>query len=130
MKKNPNVESFEAEMNARPVAQPVTNPEKKYTMPEDSLQSVFADSYMRERERFNSMYGVLENNPPFEYPQYAAKTPQSTAQTQQDAAAEEIPSDTVPLKKYKKVKCWLVTFILLFAVALGGIAYLVVSELL
>lgn len=108
--------------------EPVATPEQ------NNLQTIFSDAYMRERERFNSIYGTLDNNPPFQYTDYMEKTVAPVVPVEEDVddvQAEQIAAeDTVPLKKYKKAKGWAVFFLITTAIAVGAVVYFIVDKLL
>lgn len=89
---------------------------KEGAVQKETLQTYFKDAYMRERERFNSMFGTLDYNPPFDYTDYNKK--EETAETQ-----KEILEDMVPLKKYKKSKRATVAFVILSLIFLGAAAF-------
>ena len=80
--------------------------ESGFSLPPETLQAYYRDAYMRERERFNSMFGTLDYNPPYEEPICKEK-------------AEEPQEEMVPKKKYKKAKGALASFIVLTVVFLA-----------
>lgn len=88
---------------------------KNSVIPKETLQTYFKDAYMRERERFDSMFGVLEYNPPFEYPEYQKEEHQ--------AEIKRIIESTVPKKKYKKNKKARTAFVILTLIFLASTLY-------
>lgn len=87
---------------------------QEFTVPKDTLQNYYKDAYMRERERFNSMFGTIEFNPPYEAPVYADN---DTLQNNEQVA------NIAPQKKLKKTKRALCVFVILTIAALGAAAY-------
>lgn len=83
------------------------------TVSQETLQTYYKDAYMRERERFNSMFGALDYNPVYEAPIYEEKAATETV------VAEEV----VPAKKLKKARGALAVFIILTIAFLGAAAY-------
>ena len=78
----------------------------------ETLQAYFKDAYMKERDRYNSMFGVLDNNPPFEYKVSQREEPQEIARV-----------DISSTKKLKKVKRTKNVFIVLSLVLLGAVVF-------
>lgn len=83
-------------------------------VPKETLQTYFKDAYMRERERFNSMFGTLEYNPPFEYPDYKKEEAIET---------QVVVEDEMLVKKYKKAKRTATAFVILTVIFLGAAAF-------
>lgn len=107
--------------NAQPVPQPAQETQKKYSLPLDTLQAYYNNAYMKERERFNSMFGVLPNNPPFENPEYYNKN---------ESTEEPVPQEPqVPLAKYKKLKGALTAIVILGILSLGAALFFAISYL-
>lgn len=81
-----------------------------FSIPPDTLQSYYKDAYMKERERFNSMFGTLDYNPPYEEP--------ICKETQQQEQEEMVSK-----KKYKKAKGAVAAFVVLTVVFLASTAF-------
>lgn len=81
----------------------------------DTLRAYYKDAYMRERERFNSMFGTLDYYPPYEEPK-------------EEIDIDEILADTVPKQKYKKAKRCIATFAVLTVVFLASTAFLALKH--
>lgn len=87
---------------------------EEFAVPQETLQTYYKDAYMRERDRFNSMFGTIEYNPPYERPIYPE------TETLQKNVMQE---DMVPKKKLKKSKRALSIFIVLTIIAIGAAVY-------
>ncbi len=82
------------------------------TVSQETLQTYYKEAYMRERERFNSMFGALEYNPVYEAPIY-----------EEESDATAVTEDVVPAKKLKKARGALAVFVILTIAFLGATAY-------
>jgi hypothetical protein len=83
------------------------------TVSQEALQTYYKEAYMRERERFNSMFGALEYNPVYEAPIYQEATPEQPVETE----------PMVPQIKLKKARRALAVFVILTIGFLGAAAY-------
>lgn len=82
--------------------------------PSDELQVYYNDAYMREKQRFNDIFGLLDEDMPA--PDAAKKI------ILENAKAEDM-SQFVPLKRYKKLKSTATVFVLLTIICAGAAAY-------
>ncbi len=87
-----------------------TQPTNTEMKPADELQVYYNDAYMREKQRLNSIFGVIEEDQPV---------------IQTERIIEPDMDEYVPIAKYKKVKRkagWLTFFTIVFAVATVALA--------
>lgn len=83
--------------------------------PSDELQVYYNDAYMREKQRFNDMFGLLEDDVP---------APDAVKRLSQDSSAPSIDmSCFVPLKKYKKAKSTATFFVVLTIICAAAAAF-------
>lgn len=87
--------------------------------PSDELQVYYNDAYMREKQRFNDMFGLLEDDVPA--PDAVKRICIENAQNQIDL------SEYVPLKKFKRVKSTATFFVLTTIVLAAATAYFVLK---
>lgn len=83
--------------------------------PSDELQVYYNDAYMREKQRFNDMFGFLEEDVPA--PDAVKRICIENAQKEMDMSAY------ISLKKHKKVKSTATVFVLLTLVCAAAAAY-------
>lgn len=85
----------------------------------DELHIYYNDAYMKERERFNSIFGIIdggEDAPAIEQP--VAKT----------VYVEPDPKDYVPMAKHKKTKRALTAFVIISVIAVAAAAVLALMK--
>jgi len=83
--------------------------------PSDELQVYYNDAYMREKQRFNDMFGLLEEDVP---------APDAVNKLYVENSSPSIDmSQYVPVKKYKKVKSTATVFVLLTLICAAAAAY-------
>lgn len=83
------------------------------SVPTEMLQDYFKDAYMKERERYNSMFGVLDNNPPFEYKIF-----------KKDEQTQKTNHELLSLKrKYKKARRAKNVFVVFSLLLLGAVIF-------
>lgn len=126
MKKNKN-NVTEPVVQEQPVAQekPVLDVSNPYPVRERTLQAYYTDAYMKERERLNCMFGLVEGNHPFEYAPYTAQQESTQAPTEAPEQKNDAPAaccdKTACLeKKLKKTKGALAAFIVISIVAVAA----------
>ncbi|NCA92435.1 hypothetical protein EOM82_04190 [bacterium] len=83
--------------------------------PSDELQVYYNDAYMREKQRFNDMFGLLEEDVPA--PEAVKKFYEADDKPNIDL------SQYVPVKKYKKVKSTATLFVLLTIICAAAAAF-------
>ncbi len=83
--------------------------------PSDELQVYYNDAYMREKQRFNDMFGLLEEDVP---------APDAVKKLSVENQAAKIDmSQYVPVKKYKKVKSTATIFVILTIICAAAAAF-------
>ena len=122
--------------NEQPVVEPAQETAEKSTTafpmsemsPSDELQIYYNDAYMREKQRFNDMFGIIER--PEE--EHALPSPE----TQQAFVAQQPKEsdDYVPVAKYEKMRkkrnALKVALAITITVAFLAIVFLVTNSLL
>lgn len=84
--------------------------------PSDELQIYYNDAYMKERERFNNIFGVIDND--------------ALAQNQVETVyIEPSPEEYVTMKQYKKTKKSLGIFIVSTILFAGAAVFFLLKTL-
>lgn len=81
--------------------------------PGNELHVYYNDAYMKERERFNSIFGIVdstEDSPDIEQP------------VKETVYVEPSADEYVPIKKYKKVKGALAAFVIIAIIGVAAAA--------
>lgn len=110
MKKNKTEANIQVDME-----QPTQGATLDTMRPSDELQVYYNDAYMREKQRFNDMFGFLEEDEP---------SPDVVKRILLENAKNDVDlSNYVPLKKFKRIKATATLFVLLTLVCAAAAAY-------
>lgn len=113
MKKNNPEQNFQANMEQQ-------NLTLDSMRPSDELQVYYNDAYMREKQRFNDMFGLIDDDTP---------APEAKKLFAESDQSDIDLSDYVSIKKFKRVKRTAIFFVVLTfvcsaAAALFALKYL------
>lgn len=102
------------------IDEPTNNAKVETMRPSDELQVYYNDAYMREKQRFNDIFGLLEDDMP---------APDAVKKIQLENAEPVDLSQYVPLKKFKKVKSVAGVFVFLTIVCAAAAAFFALKVL-